>query len=74
MRAAYAEASVKALESEADETVVSEKMTQTNGSFDKMADVEIGGVKLSTITVTKGKTVSVKVTAADGTVTFTPEP
>lgn len=75
LRAAYAEAATERVSNEDSDgdgtigSVTSLPMTQENGNFDKMSDSKIGNVALSTITVTKGNTVTVTV-GEDGTPAF----
>ena len=71
IRVAYANAAVEAVTTGAEATEESVAMVHTGG-FDKIDATQIGGVDLTGITVTKGKTVTVKV-ASDGTVTITPK-
>lgn len=70
IRSAYATAAVKAVTTGADATEDSVKMVHT-GKFDKIEATQIGGIDLSTVSVTKGNTVTVKV-SAEGVVTISP--
>lgn len=71
IRSAYAEAAVEAVTTGTDATKKSVKMVHT-GSFDKIDATQIGGKDLTGVSVTKGKTVTVAVSAT-GEVTITPE-
>ena len=70
IRAAYAEASVKALDSE---TYIGEATTdakmQSDGAIEKIdtTNSSMAGVDISKITITKGSQVTVKVEASDST-------
>ena len=70
IRVAYADAAVKAVTTGSDTTEESVKMVHT-GKFGNIDATQIGGVDITNVSVTKGKTVTVKV-SADGAVTITP--
>ena len=69
IRSAYAEANVKALESGGNGSAESAPMKHT-GTFDKIDDPKIGKENISSLSVTKDKTVTVSVDK-DGNVTIT---
>lgn len=73
LRAAYAEAMVDALDKGADGSATSVAMVHT-GTFDKVDSAKVGDQDVSTLSVTKGKTVTVAIDYDTDpvTVTFTP--
>nr|WP_294681524.1 prepilin-type N-terminal cleavage/methylation domain-containing protein [uncultured Anaerotignum sp.] len=71
IRAAYAEAVIDAMNKDGEGTKESVAMVHTGG-FDKLEATKIGDKDLSTVSVTKGKTVTVTV-SDKGAVTITPK-
>ena len=65
IRAAYADAAIKAVETGADASATTVKMTHT-GTFNSMSGAEIGNSAFTAVNVSKGSTYTVTVDGTTG--------